>query len=130
MSDGGGRAFLPHALERKYPGANTEFCWQWLFPARQLGVDPRSGDVRRHHVCDDFFAGELQRQLKQARIDKRAVPHSLRHSFATHLLEDGADVRTVQALLGHKDVKTTMVYLHVLNRPGVTVRSPVDSIAE
>lgn len=120
--------FLPHALERKYPQAGRELAWQWLFPSRQMTRDPRSGVVRRHHVSDEHFGRAFKQALRQAGIHRHAVPHSLRHSFATHLLEGGADVRTVQELLGHEDVTTTMIYLHVMNKPGLAVRSPIDSL--
>ena len=105
-----------------------EFAWQWLFPSRQLARDPRTGAIRRHHVSDEHFGRAFKQAVRQAGIRKHAVPHSLRHSFATHLLEGGADVRTVQELLGHEDVTTTMIYLHVMNKPGLAVRSPIDSL--
>lgn len=120
--------FLPHALERKYPRAGRELAWQWLFPSRQLARDPRTGAMRRHHVSDEHFGRVFKHALRQAGVTRHAVPHSLRHSFATHLLESGADVRTVQELLGHEDVTTTMIYLHVMNKPGLAVRSPIDSL--
>jgi integron integrase len=120
--------FLPHALERKYPNAGRELSWQWLFPSRQAARDPRTGALRRHHVSDEHFGRVFKQAVRQAGICKHAVPHSLRHSFATHLLEAGADVRTVQELLGHEDVATTMIYLHVMNKPGLAVRSPIDSL--
>jgi integron integrase len=128
LADGLGAVFLPHALERKYPAACREPGWQWLFPSRQMARDPRSGSVRGHHVSEEFFGPFFRAALRRAGIMKPAVPHSLRHSFATHLLEGGADVRTVQELLGHRDVSTTMIYLHVMNKPGLVVRSPIDAM--
>ena len=128
LDEGFGRVYLPYALERKYPNANAEPGWQWLFPARQRSVDPITAERRRHHVSEEFFARAFKRATKEVDLLKNAVPHSLRHSFATHLLEDGSDIRTVQELLGHKDVRTTMIYLHVMNKPGLAVKSPVDSV--
>jgi len=127
---GYGQVYLPYALKRKYPNADRELVWQWIFPSRQRSIDPRSGRRGRHHVTEAFFRDTFAKVIKRCEITKDAIPHSLRHSFATHLLEDGADIRTVQELLGHKDVRTTMIYLHVMNRPGLSVISPADSISQ
>ena len=128
LEDGFGEVCLPYALERKYPNANREFCWQWIFPSRQLSLDPVSRKQRRHHVNESTFADNFKEAVRRVKLQKNAVPHSLRHSFATHLLEGGADICTVQELLGHKDVRTTMIYLHVMNKPGLAVKSPADGI--
>jgi integron integrase len=118
--------WLPESLERKYPKAGQSWEWQWFFPSRQLMHDPRTGLRRRHHVLDASFQHAIRLAARRAQLDKRVTPHVLRHSFATHLLESGTDIRTLQELLGHKDVATTQIYTHVIQKPGLGVRSPLD----
>ncbi len=119
--------WLPEALERKYPGAGVSWEWFWFFPSRQTALDPHAGVERRHHLLEGAFQLAVREAARQARLHKRVTPHVLRHSFATHVLEGGTDIRSVQDLLGHVDVATTQIYTHVMNRPGLGIRSPLDA---
>jgi hypothetical protein len=120
--------YLPNALERKYPNAGKEWGWFWVFPAETLSIDPRSNKIRRHHVAHSSMQRGVKAAAKDAGIPKNVTVHTLRHSFATHLLENGYDIRTIQELLGHADVKTTMIYTHVANRNTLGVKSPLEDL--
>ncbi|GAB4340901.1 MAG: integron integrase [Leptolyngbyaceae cyanobacterium] len=126
LAQGYGSVYLPFALGRKYPNAERDWVWQYVFPSDRRARDPRSGIIRRHHLDPSGLQKAIKRATRAAGIEKRVSCHTFRHSFATHLLQSGYDIRTVQELLGHKDVKTTMIYTHVLNRGGRGVRSPLD----
>ncbi len=128
VSEGFGRVWVPDALEVKYPNANASWSWQWVFPAGKRSIDPRSGIERRHHLGEQVIQRAVRDAVRGARIAKAATPHTLRHSFATHLLGSGHDIRTVQELMGHADVKTTMIYTHVLGLGASGVRSPLDAL--
>jgi integron integrase len=125
---GRGGVQMPDALERKYPRAGSSWPWLWVFPQAGLSVDPRSGIERRHHLYDQTFQRDFRRVVQAAGIPRPATPHTLRHAFAAHLLQSGTDIRTVQKLLGHSDVSTTMIYTHVLEVAGGAVRSPLDAL--
>lgn len=126
LAEGFGNVFLPNALAHKYANASKELCWQYLFPSHKRSIDPRSGQERRHHISEDMLQRAVKKAIKAAGIVKPGSCHTFRHSFATHLLESGYDIRTVQELMGHSDVRTTMIYTHVLNRGGKCVWSPLD----
>ncbi len=128
LSEGFGQVYLPYALSRKYSGSASEWNWQYIFPSRKLSKDPRSKKTRRHHVDPSVVNRAIKVAVKKVGIKKKVTAHSFRHSFATHLLEKGIDIRTIQALLGHKDASTTMVYTHVLQQCGHGVLSPLDDL--
>ena len=127
LAEGYGEVWLPNALSRKYPRAGYEWGWQFIFPSKNRSVDPETGVIRRHHIYPDTLHRTVKRATHEAGIYKPVSSHTLRHSFATHLLQGGYDIRTVQELLGHRDVSTTMIYTHVMNKGGRGVKSPLDS---
>lgn len=130
LEQGFGQVYLPHALERKFLNANREWPWQYVFPASNRALDPRNNTIRRHHINPTGLQKAVKRAAYAAGLSKPVSCHTFRHSFATHLLEDGYDIRTVQELLGHKDVSTTMIYTHVLKRGGLAVQSPIDRLLD
>jgi len=126
LGAGYGEVYLPFALERKYPGANKELAWQYVFPAKQRSIDPRSGRQRRHHLGAQSLQRAVKKAIVASGINRQASCHTFRHAFATHLLENGYDIRTVQELMGHKDIRTTQIYTHVMNKGANAVKSPLD----
>ena len=129
LKRGFGEVYLPYALSRKYPNAAKEWCWQYVFPSKRISKDPRSGKYGRHHANETALQKAVRKAARTVSVSKPVSPHAFRHSFATHLIEAGYDIRTVQELLGHKDVSTTMIYTHVLNKGGMGVKSPLDMIS-
>lgn len=129
LSRGLGSVYIPDGLDKKYPAAQKQWIWQYVFPASTLSTDPETGITRRHHIHETALQRSIREATQLAKVNKRVTPHTFRHSFATHLLQNGYDIRTVQELLGHKDVKTTMIYTHVLQRGGLAVKSPLDDPA-
>jgi integron integrase len=128
LAEGFGEVYLPYALERKYSHAGRAWGWQYAFPSGNCSFDPRSGKTRRHHIDEQTIQRAVKQAVRAAGIVRPATPHTLRHSFATHLLQNGQDIRTVQELLGHEDVATTMIYTHVLNKGGRGVTRPLDRL--